>query len=310
MAFSPGDAALLGTAFFVGLDVYTGGLSGLLDLRDLGRTCLQMGLEAAFLAVVLGLMGRRKADVCPPSGSDPGPAGPDRSGSPAGPDGRSRGACAGPGQAFLLQAVLLVLLAALAGTGLTVLAGRIQAAWMAGAAGLTAGTGQAAISASAGAAGEQGGSSLTALYGGLPVWLLVLTGGVIGPIYEEVMVRGVIYPALRDRLGFFPSAACASLLWAVWHRQPAQLLPVFFLGMVLCLLYEVSGRLGLAVLLHAGYNLLVIGMAAAGVLWNGPGTGGRGQGLAELLVPVLASLVCLAWLYQLVYSGRRSRFGR
>ncbi len=100
-------------------------------------------------------------------------------------------------------------------------------------------------------------------------WLkvaLVAAAVVLGPITEEVMYRGILLKAL-ERWGKVLAMVVSSLVFAVAHLaglDSEQLLtsaavflpPLFILGMVLAWLTQRTGRLGPAIFLHSGWNLL------------------------------------------------------
>jgi membrane protease YdiL (CAAX protease family) len=101
-----------------------------------------------------------------------------------------------------------------------------------------------------------------------PVWLLLLvvTVVVVAPIMEEVIYRGVIYRAFRDRTGVEVGVLSSGLLFSLSHYQPDYVLPLWLFGGALAWLYERSGSLGPPILAHAVYNsvALYLDMASGG----------------------------------------------
>lgn len=100
-------------------------------------------------------------------------------------------------------------------------------------------------------------------------WLkvaLVVAAVVLGPITEELMYRGVLLRAL-ERWGKWLAVVVSSMVFAVAHLtglDQQQLLrsaavfmpPLFILGLILARLTQRTGRLGPAIFLHSGWNLL------------------------------------------------------
>ena len=97
--------------------------------------------------------------------------------------------------------------------------------------------------------------------------LTVLLAAVLfAPVTEELMFRGVLLKALERRgrrFALMVSAlvfAAAHLLGldttAYWQSAVVVLPQVFLLGLVLAWVTQRSGRLGPAILLHSGFNLL------------------------------------------------------
>lgn len=95
---------------------------------------------------------------------------------------------------------------------------------------------------------------------------LVSAAVVLGPFTEELMYRGVLLKALQVRGRVF-ALIVSSLLFALVHLaglDTSRLLasaaiflpPLFVLGLVLAWITQRTGRLGPAIFLHSGWNLL------------------------------------------------------
>lgn len=95
---------------------------------------------------------------------------------------------------------------------------------------------------------------------------LVAAAVVLGPVTEELMYRGVLLKALSARGTVF-AMVVSSAVFALVHltgldtetllRSAAIVLPpLFILGLTLAWLTQRNGRLGPAIFLHSGWNLL------------------------------------------------------
>lgn len=95
---------------------------------------------------------------------------------------------------------------------------------------------------------------------------LVLAAVVLAPITEELMFRGVLLRALEPR-GKRLALVVSALVFAsvhilgldvetLWRSSIIVLPPIFILGLVLGWITQRSGRLGPAIFLHSGWNLL------------------------------------------------------
>lgn len=115
------------------------------------------------------------------------------------------------------------------------------------------------------------------LAAGIAVGLAVT---IFAPIGEEFLLRGVVYPGLRDTLARWAPAwvaiAIAALLdgalFGALHvgGSKAIFLPVLAtFGITLCLLYQFSGSLYACILLHATNNTLAMTVALDWPLWGG-----------------------------------------
>ena len=74
------------------------------------------------------------------------------------------------------------------------------------------------------------------------------------PVVEEIIFRGILYPALKQR--GWPQMALwgTSLLFALTHANVATFLPLAFLALVLVFLYERTGNLLAPILTHSLFN--------------------------------------------------------
>lgn len=94
-------------------------------------------------------------------------------------------------------------------------------------------------------------------------WVLVVLGVVIlAPLAEEVVFRGIILRALEERRGRRPAVYLSAAGFAVIHLlDPNAIVAVpflFVLGIVLGNQVIRTGRLGRAVMIHAGFNLVTV----------------------------------------------------
>ena len=107
---------------------------------------------------------------------------------------------------------------------------------------------------------------------------------VMAPIAEEFMFRGYIFTALRNWAGPIGAAVMTGLLFGAIHLDPdrpaAFLVPLAFLGFLLCIVYWRTGSLYPCIALHAINNAIAFG-ATEGWSWQ-----------IALLVP--GALACVA----------------
>lgn len=81
---------------------------------------------------------------------------------------------------------------------------------------------------------------------------------VVGPIVEEIFFRGFFYPALRKYLGVGWTVLITAGLFAGVHENIFSFAPIFFLGVVLCYLYEKRSNLLACITLHVVHNTAFI----------------------------------------------------
>jgi membrane protease YdiL (CAAX protease family) len=90
-------------------------------------------------------------------------------------------------------------------------------------------------------------------------WLMSLFGVFIAPFVEEVLFRGLLFPALARRSGAVFSLAVTSVLFGAIHAQQLagawiQVTCIVFVGTVLTLIRWRFRSLASSTLVHVGYN--------------------------------------------------------
>lgn len=120
--------------------------------------------------------------------------------------------------------------------------------------------------------------------------------GLISPLAEEIVFRGVIYNRLRRLYNPMIGIVASGVLFGVFHGNPVQGVYGACLGMLMAYLYEKSGKFGTSFLFHAVANLTVY-------------TTARMEGVQAVLLTPVGCAVLLAvsagclWL---VYRGSRA----
>ncbi|MGC9334502.1 MAG: CPBP family intramembrane glutamic endopeptidase [Anaerolineae bacterium] len=92
-------------------------------------------------------------------------------------------------------------------------------------------------------------------------WLFAAGAVVVAPLVEEIFFRGFVFAGLRERYGWHRAAVISAGLFAVIHLQPTAIAPIFVLGLIFAYLYERSGSIWPAVLMHVSSNALALGAA-------------------------------------------------
>lgn len=92
---------------------------------------------------------------------------------------------------------------------------------------------------------------------------LLLGGAVVAPVVEEIFFRGFVFTGLRGQWGW-PKAALASAgLFALAHVLPTSFLPIFILGLIFAFLFQASGSVWPAILMHMLTNTVALLLAYA-----------------------------------------------
>ncbi len=93
----------------------------------------------------------------------------------------------------------------------------------------------------------------------LPFVLLALSAVVLAPFAEEWLFRGLVFRRIAASGGRLPEAfALSAASFAAIHTNPAGFVVYLWLGLVFAEAYRRSGRLWVAMLVHAGNNAFAL----------------------------------------------------
>ena len=93
--------------------------------------------------------------------------------------------------------------------------------------------------------------------GPVPLLFSLITIGVLPALFEEFAFRKVIYGSMR-KYGPVVAAAFSSTLFGLMHQDLTQGIFAFGMGLVLCYVYEKTGRLVYTILLHFVNNTISV----------------------------------------------------
>lgn len=84
---------------------------------------------------------------------------------------------------------------------------------------------------------------------------------IVGPLVEELLFRGLLTAAFRQRFGPWRTALLTAALFALAHVLPRVIPPVFILGLALAFVYERVGSTLPGMLTHCLYNGIAVAAA-------------------------------------------------
>ena len=90
---------------------------------------------------------------------------------------------------------------------------------------------------------------------------------VVAPIGEEIMFRGVLYSAIRQRGSRSLAMGTTAVLFALIHFYPVGFLPLIFLSLVQIVIYERTQSLFAPICLHALFNTVNFTLIVAHPKW-------------------------------------------
>ena len=85
--------------------------------------------------------------------------------------------------------------------------------------------------------------------------LLGVSAVIIAPLAEELLFRGYLYGVLKRFTDSYFAAVATALIFALVHQHIGTMVPLFSLGLVLVLAYELTGSLLVPIFIHAIFNL-------------------------------------------------------
>lgn len=86
--------------------------------------------------------------------------------------------------------------------------------------------------------------------------------GILVPVAEELIFRGLLYARIRRTLPVWASALTASVIFALYHGNMIQILFAFPMAIILTLLYEKGKWISYPILFHMGVNLTTVVLGA------------------------------------------------
>ena len=98
--------------------------------------------------------------------------------------------------------------------------------------------------------------------------IIAISAVIVAPLVEEIFFRGFIYQALRRTMAILPAALLTSLVFGIAHIDPAIIIPIALVGMILLGIYRWTGNLWSSIITHAGYNAVAVA-ALAVQTWGG-----------------------------------------
>jgi ABC-2 type transport system permease protein len=88
-------------------------------------------------------------------------------------------------------------------------------------------------------------------------WGLILLGVIAAPLFEEFIFRGLVFRGMRRSLPAAWSMAGSAAVFAICH-PPISVAPVFAMGVLAALGFEITGWIVTPICVHMTYNGLVL----------------------------------------------------
>ena len=92
----------------------------------------------------------------------------------------------------------------------------------------------------------------------LPIIISIISTGIIGPIYEEILFRYILYNRLKKKYSIKKSILITTIIFALTHLSPIKIIYAFILGLIMNISYERHKNILAPILIHISANTIVI----------------------------------------------------
>jgi len=89
-------------------------------------------------------------------------------------------------------------------------------------------------------------------------WIRILASGIVIPLLEETLFRGLIGEFLQHSLNLWLAVILSSFIFGLFHFNLIQGIYGFLVGLFLCFSYLKSGKLLVPMISHISLNLIVL----------------------------------------------------
>lgn len=101
-----------------------------------------------------------------------------------------------------------------------------------------------------------------------PVWAGIVLYGMVSPIAEEIVFRGIVYNRLRRQYSLGAALIGSGMLFGLYHGNIVQGVYGFLLGVLIAVMYEKYGSFLVPVIIHGAANIGVYVVTSNAQLQN------------------------------------------
>ena len=131
-------------------------------------------------------------------------------------------------------------------------------------------------------------------FSGQPVGFMILVVGIIGPICEELMFRGIVFHRLKDWVKPQAAIVISALLFGIYHGNVVQFFYATCMGVMLAIIYDKTGTLWISIVAHIAANLWsLFGSSFWSSLWQQIPAGM----LFGVMIEILLCVIPTYWLF-------------
>lgn len=138
-----------------------------------------------------------------------------------------------------------------------------------------------------------------------PVWVNLLVIAVIPAVVEELIYRGIFYHAYREK-GVIMGAVASAIVFGIMHRNLNQFFYAAVLGVIFCILVEITGSIYASMAAHFainGWNVLLMAVQKPLESLTGETAAAQAEMTSELLVAVVGFMGIFALISTALAAG-------
>lgn len=92
----------------------------------------------------------------------------------------------------------------------------------------------------------------------LPILVQIISSGIIGPVIEELLFRGIIYNKLKEFNNTNKAMIISTIIFSLVHLNIIDMIYTLFVGYILVNIYNKHNNLKYPIILHISLNISVI----------------------------------------------------
>ncbi len=123
----------------------------------------------------------------------------------------------------------------------------------------------------------------------------IILYGIISPLAEEVVFRGIIYNRVRRCVGLYPALILSSVMFGIYHFNIVQGVYGILMGLVIAWVYERYGGFIYPCLMHSAANIFIYVISST--------DGGFGKAKTPVIL-LITSVIAMLTLYKMATENK------
>ncbi len=88
--------------------------------------------------------------------------------------------------------------------------------------------------------------------------VLIFSSGIVGPILEEFLFRGIVFNKLKEFNSLDKSIILCTIIFALFHNSLSQMIYAFIMGCIFIKLYDKTNNLLYSIIFHVISNSIIV----------------------------------------------------